>query len=312
MHPAYSVIFFTTASGAGYGLLAMMGVLNFGDGFLPADRWFGLAAFIISFGLITFGLLASTFHLGHPERSWRALTQWRSSWLSREGVLAILTYIPAGLFAYGWVILEQTSGIWMIFGMLAAIGAGFTVHCTSMIYASLKAIPTWNNEIVSPMYLILGQITGGLILVALLYLYDTPIFGMSAISIIILAVALAVKLKYWKVIENSPQETDLTSATGLGSLGKVRVLDTPHTSKNYLQQEMGYRIARKHAEKLRRLTVVTLFAAPIILLGVASFFPVLAIGTSLLAVLAAALGIVLERWLFFAEAKHVVMIYYDG
>ncbi|MBT4940732.1 MAG: dimethyl sulfoxide reductase anchor subunit, partial [Rhodospirillaceae bacterium] len=101
MHPAYSVIFFTAASGAGYGLLGLMGVLNAG-GYLPSDKWFGLTGFFLALGLITFGLLASTFHLGHPERAWRALTQWRSSWLSREGVLAVLTYVPAGLFAIGW------------------------------------------------------------------------------------------------------------------------------------------------------------------------------------------------------------------
>ena len=94
MNPAYSVIFFTTASGAGYGLLIWLGVASvFFD--MPAHRWFGLAAFAVALALITVGLLASTFHLGHPERAWRGLTQWRSSWLSREGVVAVLTFIPA-------------------------------------------------------------------------------------------------------------------------------------------------------------------------------------------------------------------------
>ncbi|MCK5623016.1 MAG: dimethyl sulfoxide reductase anchor subunit, partial [Alphaproteobacteria bacterium] len=106
MHPAFSVIFFTTASGAGYGLLVWLGVFG-ALGLLPPDRWFGVTAFGLAFGLVTAGLLSSTFHLGHPERAWRALTQWKTSWLSREGVVAVLTYIPTGLYAIGWIFLER-------------------------------------------------------------------------------------------------------------------------------------------------------------------------------------------------------------
>ena len=311
MHPAYSVIFFTTASGAGYGLLALMGIFNAG-GYLPTDRWFGLTGFFLALGLITFGLLSSTFHLGHPERAWRAFSQWRTSWLSREGVLAVLTYIPAGLFAIGWIFLEQTSGLWMMMGILAAFGAAITVYCTSMIYASLKAIPAWTHVLVSPLYLVLSLATGGLILDAMLRVYGAPITGMSTLNLLALIVALALKLKYWQAIDNAPQETDLASATGLGDIGTVRVLDKPHTSENYLQQEMGFKIARKHALKLRRIATTLLFILPIILAAITLIAPSLAIAAAVLAVLASALGIVTERWLFFAEAKHVVMTYYEG
>ena len=98
MHPALSVILFTTASGAGYGLLFLIGLLT-GTGFLPESRWFAVAAFGLSLGAISFGLLASTFHLGRPERAWRAFSQWRTSWLSREGVASVIAYLPAGLLA---------------------------------------------------------------------------------------------------------------------------------------------------------------------------------------------------------------------
>src|SRR3546814_4853981 len=83
MHPAASVIFFTTASGAGYGLLFLLGIAG-AFGLAPPDLALGLVGFTLSLGLITAGLLASTFHLGRPERAWRALSQWRSSWLPRE------------------------------------------------------------------------------------------------------------------------------------------------------------------------------------------------------------------------------------
>src|SRR4029077_9268611 len=95
MHPAYSVIFFTTASGAGYGLLiglAAAAILNL----VPRDPVLGFFGLGIALVLVTTGLLTSTFHLGRPERAWRSLSQWRSSWLSREGAAAIVTYIPAG------------------------------------------------------------------------------------------------------------------------------------------------------------------------------------------------------------------------
>src|SRR5216110_3893693 len=102
MNPAYSVILFTTASGAGYGLLALLGLVGFNHG--PASSlWFGATALVIALGLITLGLLSSTFHLGRPERAWRAFSQWRSSWLSREGFLSVLTYPAALAMASGWI-----------------------------------------------------------------------------------------------------------------------------------------------------------------------------------------------------------------
>src|SRR3712207_4420362 len=99
MHPALSVIVFTTSSGMGYGLLTLLG-LGGAFGLLPAAPGFGIAAFALALGLVTAGLLSSLLHLGRPERAWRALSQWRSSWLSREGVLALATFVPAGRF---WV-----------------------------------------------------------------------------------------------------------------------------------------------------------------------------------------------------------------
>ena len=122
MHPAFSVIFFTTATGAGYGLLALLGPLA-ALGLVPTTRWFGAVSLGISLTLITAGLLSSTLHLTHPERAWRAFSQWRSSWLSREGVMSVATYVPAGIFALGWVVLGQTDGVFAAAGIVAAVFA---------------------------------------------------------------------------------------------------------------------------------------------------------------------------------------------
>src|SRR5690554_2596577 len=152
MHPAYSVILFTTTSGAGYGLLALLGLTAATEAALP--RIGGLIALLLALGLITFGLLASTFHLGRPERAWWAFSQWRTSWLSREGVASVLTYIPAGLFGIGWVFLGTFAGWVSIAAILAAIGSVATVCTTAMIYASLKPVAEWHSRFTLPAYLV--------------------------------------------------------------------------------------------------------------------------------------------------------------
>ena len=307
MNPAYSVIFFTTASGAGYGLLFLLGVFN-AFGLLPESPWFGLASLGSALILITAGLLSSTFHLGHPERAWRALSQWRTSWLSREGVVSVFTYIPAGLFGVGWIYLEQAQGIWAIWGLLASLGAALTVYCTGMIYASLKAIPAWKHRLVAPGYVLLGLATGAVLLNALLFLFGAFVMSALIVALFALGAGLLLKHSYWKSIDDAPDITTLGTATGLGD--GVTVLDPPHTSTNYLQTEMGFKIARRHAEKLRVITLIALFAVPLALGASIITFPSLGTVFGIASVLSSGIGIVIERWLFFAEAQHVMTLYY--
>ena len=136
MRPAWSIIFFTTMSGLGLGLAGwvVIGLLPF----MTPSSLLGVGA--LTLAMIGAGLLSSTFHLGHPERAWRALSQWRSSWLSREGVLAVVVMAGlAGWFAaiYGGVNIP----LWVNVALLALIYA--TVYATSMIYASLKTVARW-------------------------------------------------------------------------------------------------------------------------------------------------------------------------
>lgn len=312
MHPAYSVIAFTTLSGAGYGLLFLLCLFG-AAGVLPAERWLGLAGFALAFALVTSGLLSSTWHLGHPERAWRAFSQWRSSWLSREGVMSLVTYAPSGLFALGWVVWTTTGGVWGALGVLGAACALVTVYCTGMIYASLKPIRQWHNDWVTPGYLVLALATGALWLNALAqpFGHARPLFAWLAVAGLL--AGLVVKLGYWRTIDTEARTLTPGAATGLDRFGSVRQWEGPHTQENFVMREMGYRVARRHARKLRRLALLAGFLAPLVLVLLGLAAGGLAAGLlAVLAVASAMVGMLVERWLFFAEAQHVVTLYYGA
>lgn len=309
MHPAFSVVFFTTATGAGYGLLAMLGVLG-PLGLIAPDFWPGFVGIGLALGLIAAGLLSSTGHLGRPERAWRAFSQWRSSWLSREGVSSVATFIPAGLFGIGWVFFGHTGGWVGICGLLTAIGAIVTVCTTGMIYASLKPIAQWHSRYTLPAYLIFATMTGSVLLNGLLQGFGVGSMVVLAFSLLATLAGWGWKLATWRYNDRLEIPTTANTATGLAG-GTVRSLEWPHTEENYLLKEMGFRIARKHSAKLRRITQALAFALPILLLT-ATFalpWPFAAVSSGLAAIVQFT-GMLVERWLFFAEAKHTVMLYY--
>jgi DMSO reductase anchor subunit len=312
MHPALSVILFTTASGAGYGLLALCGILA-PLGLLPADPEFGAMALGTALLLVSAGLLASTAHLGHPERAWRAFSQWRTSWLSREGVAALATYLPAGLFGIGWVFFGSTGGAFALCGLLAAALAAVTVTCTAMIYASLKPVHQWHNAHVVPVYLALALMSGALWLNALLLLWGRPSVVVAGLAALAIPLAAGLKERFWRFVDTTASPATPATATGLAGRGTVRALDFPHTGSNYLLREMGFAVARRHAVKLRRIALGAGFAAPLLLTLLAALVPgPIATLAALLALAAATAGLLVERWLFFAEAKHTVSLYYGA
>ena len=309
MRPAYSIVLFTTASGAGYGMLALLGILGVA-GMLPVDPLFGFSAFGLAVAMVGVGLIASTFHLGHPERAWRAFSQWRSSWLSREGVAAVASFVPIAIYATSWVLLERTDGPWAAAGLLTAAMAVLTVYCTSMIYGSLKTVAAWHNGWVPPVYLVLALASGGVWLTAVAAVFVAAPPVLIWLTLIALTAGLAVKIGYWSYIEKPQGISTPETATGLGRIGIVRPLLSPHVADNWVLREMGYQIARKHVRVLRRIAIGLGFALPLAALAL-----MLAVDgpKGLLAVVAAlslSLGFVVERWLFFAEARHVVTLFY--
>ncbi|MBT6094665.1 MAG: dimethyl sulfoxide reductase anchor subunit [Rhodospirillaceae bacterium] len=310
MYPAYSVIFFTVSSGIGYGLLALMGIFA-ATGGLPLTKDLGLVGLGLGFISVSAGLLSSTFHLGHPERAWRALTQWKSSWLSREGIAAVLTFLPVILLAYTWVYRGDSARTLEIWAVLTAAGAFITVYCTGMIYRSLKTIHQWHNAWTLPNYLLLGLAGGAVWLSAIVAMLGYESHQVTLTAALALAAAWISKAGYWRFIDTTRHQTTPETATGLGRFGKVSKFEGPHTSPNYLMKEMGFQVARKHVAKLRRYVHLIGFAAPLGLVVLGLIFPGIVGTVSLfLAGLAVTLGLVIERWLFFAEASHVVSLYY--
>lgn len=307
MHPAYSVIFFTTASGAGYGLLFWLS-LGHAAGDLPTGTPGLGTGLVLALALITAGLLSSTFHLGHPERAWRALSQWRSSWLSREGVAAVLTYLPSGLLTL-CALFGVQSGWTLPLALLSAIGAALTVHCTGMIYACLKTVREWHRQGVPALYLALAGSSGAVLLHALALLSGHPSSGGLPIALLVLSLAL--KLRYYRHIDRRTPRFSAAEALGMGA-DHIRPLDPPHTQPNFVMREMGYAVARRHALRLRRLAMALLFGVPVLALSLGALTGFAPLACAVLAVLAMTPGLLLERWLFFAEATHVSMLYYGA
>lgn len=309
MHPAYSVILFTTSSGAGYGLLSWIGGLVM-LGRLRAGDTVTFAAVLLGIVLVTAGLLTSTAHLGRPERAWRALSQWRTSWLSREGVSAVLTYLPAAVLLLAYLVpLDGMTS--RIAGALTLIGAIATVWCTGMIYASLTTIRAWSQKAVTPVYVVLALASGALLLLLVLALAGRPLGNLPLLATVLLALGWVMKASYWSTIDGAKRSHTIGAATGLGEAGRVRQLDPPHTGANFVMREMGYVVARSHAAELRRFAVVLAFLAPIgILIGIRFGPAALSPALLLVATLVCGLGLLVERWLFFAEAEHVSMLYY--
>ena len=287
MHPAPSVIIFTTFSGLGFGLLIWLGL-----GFPAVTGWTAFAFFTIAYLMAVGGLIASTFHLGHPERAMKAFKQWRSSWLSREGICAVVALLIMALYGAGLVFLDTR---WTLLGVLGALFSLATVFTTSMIYTQLKTIPRWNMPLTPANFLSLS-IAGGALLA-----------GQVGMAIILLLAAGLIQLATWKVGDKRLAEsgTNLATATQLGGIGEVRAFEPPHTGTNYLLREFVHVVGRKHADKLRMIALGLMTALPVILLMLPFSHWV-----AVIAVIAHIAGVICTRWLFFAQAEHVVGLYY--
>ena len=288
MHPAPSVILFSTLSGLGFGFLAFLGW-----GALIPSGWVAFFLWGLGYGLAVAGLLAATFHLGNPKNALKAFTQWRTSWLSREAWASIATLLTLAPLALSDIC---DLGLPRLIGQIGGLLALVTVFTTAMIYTQIKAVPRWHHWLTPVMFLTFA-LAGGAML-----------SGIRLAPVLLLAVG-AVLWAVWRVGDGAFAKAGQTmgTATGLDQLGVPSVLDPAHTAGNYLKHEMIFVVGRKHAAKLRKIALALASMVPALVL----ILPLGVWGVALAAVLHLA-GALAARWLFFAEAEHVVGLYYGA
>ena len=288
MTPAPSVILFTVLSGMGFGLLAFLGA-----GFVQPVGWVAFFHWGLGYALAVGGLSAATFHLGNPQRALRAFTQWQTSWLSREAwasVVTLLLLAPVALsdwLGLGWP---------RVTGLIGAVACFGTVFTTSMIYAQIAAVPRWNNWTVPAMFLSF-ELTGGALLAGQVW---PALIGGIALILALYAHKTKGDVAFAK------RGQTLGKATGLDRVGAPSVFEQPHTSPNYLMREMIYVVARKH---VARLWPIAFGAAAILPAGMVVLLPHHLLTFAMAAVIHL-IGAAASRWLFFAQAEHVVGLYY--
>ena len=312
MRPDKAVIYFTISSGAGYGIIISLNFL-FLNNYTNIDYQIKIFLSIISFLLITSGLISSTIHLGHPERAWRALSQWRSSWLSREGVFAIITYFPLVSFYFFWIFTQRTVLTFLIL-LVASIFCILTIFCTAKIYSSLRSIPAWNNPLVPIIYILNSLVLGSIITFTILFYFGVNIAILSNFVTAISLTALFIKLLYWLLIKKN-SKSNIGTATGLGDSKKTSFFEGPHTGKNFLTTEMINKINVPRSLILRLSVCIFTYLTPAYyfsrkehLIVDQNIITITLIVISILALV----GMCIERYLFFIESKHTVSLYYGN
>lgn len=293
MHAPLSIIFFTVLSGSGFGLSFVLALFH--TSLTPNSI---TAAAIASALLVTIGLSSSVAHLANPKNAWRAVMRVRTSWLSREAV-AVMLFFPLLLIWY----YQRQHPQWSI--LLCAISL-VSVYCTAMIYQSLKPIAQWHHPLTSANYLLFALLGGTLICYTIHHLHsDKTIQSLSVLLGIATIASCLLKIAYYKRI-SALKETSTANAIGY-SQAAARLLDAGHTAPNFLTREFIVANNPKLVFKLR-LTALLLFSLCPLLIITDIFHAAINIIFTLLALL----GILVERWLFFREAKHTIRAFYSA
>lgn len=307
MHPALAVIFLTLFSGGGFGIMALTAIVNdfqIDRGLSPLQT---MIAVILSLVFVSIGMLSSTAHLANPKNAWRAFTRWRTSWLAREGVFAVLYYPFAALYLI-WVFFTGGThdAVGLILVNLAGVIGMVTVFCQGMIYAVLRTIRQWNTALVPANFYAMGLATGATVLAAERIIMGAPADTLVGIALALLAASAVMKGIYYFWI-GRPGGPTIRTATGFNR-STVRILEQGHTFGTFLTEEFGHTLPTAKARSVKVVMYIFAFVIPIAALVIS-----IATGQSAFAWIAALsviFGIGVERWLFFVEAQHVVNLYH--
>ncbi|MBS0320765.1 MAG: dimethyl sulfoxide reductase anchor subunit [Proteobacteria bacterium] len=304
MNPAFSVIFLTTLSGTAQGVVVALALAALSG--VPMSRGYQVIALGCAAVLAIVALAASFFHLGRPERAWRAAARWRTSWLSRE-VIVLPAFIAAAVL-WAWLVARGTSAPWP--PLLALLLAVALWVCTAMIYACLRFIAEWAH----PFTLVTFSFTGlaaGLTLACALAatLAETPLLaaaGASALVATLLAgVARVLSLRRNAALK--PRST-LRTATGITAT-PIRQISMGMSAGAFNTREFFHHATAATVRNVKLIALVAGFVLPAACIAWA--LATGAIAPWWLAVLVQAPGLVADRWLFFAQARHPQNLYYQ-
>jgi len=308
MNPAFSVVIFTTAAGAGQGLVVALAIALLAG--VPMAAAFVRASLLVAILLLVVGLASSFLHLGRPLRAWRAAAMWRTSWLSRE-VIVLPTFIA--LVALWWLAArEPVSASARLALPLAAIAvAALLWYCTAMIYACLRFIEEWAQPLTVVNFVLLGLSSGSVLASALAALAaENRALELAApLALVVTLVAWASRTAAWRRNAALRHRSTLQSATGIGS-ARLAQTSMGMSAGSFNTREFFHRASASALRRIKGIAIVLGFALPALLIaGVAvGALPDLA---CVAALIVQAPGLIADRWLFFAQAKHPQNLYYQ-
>lgn len=328
MHPAFSVIFLTTLIGAGQGLfLAVFTGQIFSQFKLMPEQHgsdFYVIGSLIAVVLLVLGLFASFFHLGHPERAWRTATKWRTSWLSREVIALPVTL--AGIAAYGvahyfgWTdVLFYTPGgtgvdATLILGMFTTVATYALFVCTGMIYGCIKFLQEWHSPLTVINFILLGTASGFTIATALsAWLHTELVEFYAGWALVFTLLALVFRVASMIRNRNIKPKSDLKSAIGVRHSGIAQKAQGA-MGGSFNTREYFHGKQTSFVNAMKYLFLILAFFVPLALLGISIgmdpqsslYFAVPAA-----AVISQYIGLIAERWYFFADARHPQNLYYQ-
>ncbi len=324
MHPAFSVIFLTTLLGAGQGLfLALItGQVYSRINLIQAQSSdYYLVGSLISLTLLLIGLLASFFHLGRPERAWRTATKWRTSWLSREVIVLPLLMVLVATFGLihwmGWTEPFVVAGdnalpvdAGLLVGVFGALVAFALFLATAMIYASVKFLQEWASPLTVVNFTFFGLASGFMLAAAYsAFLGNDLVTFFGTWAVIFTAVAFLSRGASLLRNRQIKYRSNLKTAIG------VRHQTIAQTSQGFSAGSFNTREFFHHRNQeilkiIRVFFMVMVFPVPVLLIGLA--YVTKSPNLPILAFLIQYLGLVAERWYFFAEAQHPQNLYYQS
>lgn len=316
MRPAWSVILFTTAIGVGQGLLVVMvvaevlGRIGVWPEQLGSDY---VVAGICALSFMGFGLIASFFHLGKPERAWRSVSRWRTSWLSREVIVLPVTMCVSLLFTLLHALagngVSSTTGT-LVAGVAVVVLALALYLCTAMIYVCVRFIPQWSTPLTVLNFFLLGLASGATLATALGYLIGSiATEQLAGLAFFATIAAMIARILHLYANQRTVEKVTLRSAIGVHSR-RIKQVAKGFEGGSFNTREFRHGVAPLVFEAARYLLVVLAFLLPLTLIVLADKFLI-----SVFFVYAAAiqlLGVVVERWFFFADATHVQNLYYQA